>query len=139
MSVLIRPVASLDELARVFDAIGAQMPLRLTSADGRFADLARRFSEDRSLMLIATEGDRVLGGALAFRRDESGVTLRVIAVEPVARGTGLGRRLVKAIEQEASRLGAKLISLGADDAAGFYERLGYVRSGNAFHKRIGPQ
>jgi GNAT superfamily N-acetyltransferase len=63
----------------------------------------------------------------------------VIAVEPVARGTGLGRRLVKAIEQEASRLGAKLISLGADDAAGFYERLGYVRSGNAFHKRIGPQ
>jgi hypothetical protein len=72
MSVLIRPVASLDELARAFDAIGAQLPQRLTSADRRFSDLARRFSEDRSLMLIATEGDRVLGGALAFRRDESG-------------------------------------------------------------------
>ena len=138
-SVAVRPIASLDELADVFDAIGAQLPRQLTHSDRRFADLARRFPEDRLLMLVAERDGCILGGALAFRRDTTGVTLRVIGLDPDARGAGIGRRLVEEIEREASRLGVRLISLGADEAAGFYERLGYARSGDAYHKTIGER
>ena len=56
MSRAIRPVASLDELAEAFDVIGAQLPQRLTHADRRFAELARRFPEDRALMLVVEVG-----------------------------------------------------------------------------------
>jgi len=102
MCRIVRPVASLDELAEVFDVIGAQLPRRLTHEDRRFADLVARFPEDRSLMLVIEDSGRLVGGALAFRRDPRGATLRVIGLDPGVRGTGLGRRLVERIESEAA-------------------------------------
>ena len=138
MGSTIRPVASLGELAAAFDAIGAQLPGRLTHEDRRFGDLAARFPADQALMLVVEEGGRLRGGALAFRRDARGATLRIIGLEPGVRGLGLGRRLVERIEREAARLGVALISLGADDAIGFYRRLGYYEAGGAMHKRLGP-
>jgi GNAT superfamily N-acetyltransferase len=138
MCRIVRPVASLDELAEVFDVIGAQLPQRLTHEDRRFADLVARFPEDRSLMLVIEDSGRLVGGALAFRRDPRGATLRVIGLDPGVRGTGLGRRLVERIESEAARLGVATISLGADEAVGFYAHLGYAEAGGAWHKRLGP-
>lgn len=138
MRRILRPVASLDELADVFDVIGAQLPQRLTHEDRRFADLVARFPEDRSLMLVVEDGGRLVGGALAFRRGPRGVTLRIIGLDPGVRGTGLGRRLVERIEEEAARLGVATISLGADEAIGFYAHLGYAEAGGAWHKRLGP-
>ena len=135
---IVRPVDSLDELAEVFDVIGAQLPQRLTHEDRRFADLVARFPEDRSLMLVVEDSGRLVGGALAFRRDQRGVTLRILGLEPSVRGTGLGRRLVEQIEEEAARLGVATISLGADEAIGFYTHLGYAEAGGAWHKRLGP-
>lgn len=41
-------------------------------------------------MLVVAEQGRIVAGALAFRRDSLGVTLRVISREPGSRGTGLG-------------------------------------------------
>jgi GNAT superfamily N-acetyltransferase len=131
MRPVVRPVASLQELAEAFDLIAAQLPRRLTHHDRRFADLACRFPADRALMLVAEDRGRIVGGALAFRTDPaapagSGVTLRLVAVAPPHRGVGLGRRLVERVEAAAVRLGAREVSLGADDAArGFYLRLGY--------------
>jgi hypothetical protein len=55
MRYVIRPVASLQELAQVFDLVGAQLPQRLTRQDRRFAELARRFPADRSLMRVAQD------------------------------------------------------------------------------------
>ena len=69
MRYVIRPVASLQELAQVFDLAGAQLPQPLTHHDRRSAQLARRFPSDRSLMLLAEEQGRIVGGALAFRTD----------------------------------------------------------------------
>jgi GNAT superfamily N-acetyltransferase len=131
MRYVIRPVASLQELAQVFDLVGAQLLQRLTAQDRRFAELARRFPADRSLMLVAEDQSGIVGGALAFRTDPAaaacGVTLRLIGLAPAHRDKGLGRRLLEEVEAAARRLGASEISLGASGPErGFYLRLGYA-------------
>ena len=149
---VIRPLASLEELDRAGDVIGAQMTPPFTHQDGRFGDLVRRFAEDRPLMLVVQEvpppaatrdrpvqGDPggIVGGALAFRTGPRAVTLRMIGLAPRVRGRGLGRRLLAALELAAVRLGATAISLGADDGVkGFYSRQGYVGRGTALHKGL---
>jgi hypothetical protein len=83
MRYVIRPVASLQELAQVFDVVGAQLPQRLTCHDRRLVGLARRFPTDRSLMLVADGQGGIVGGALAFRSDpaspDGGVTCGSLA------------------------------------------------------------
>src|SRR6266498_5868143 len=114
MRYVIRPVASLQELTQVFDLVGAQLPQPLTRRDRRFAELARRFPTDRSLMLVAEDQGRIVGGALAFRTDPApvagGVTLRLVGLAPAHRGRGLGRRLLEEVEAAAVRLGASEVS-----------------------------
>src|SRR6266545_7454718 len=130
MRYVIRPVASLQELAQVFELAGAQLPQPLTRWDRRLAELARRFPADRSLMLVAEDQARIVGGALAFRTDPAspacGVTLRLIAVTPAYRGKDLGRRLVEEVEAAAIQLGTSEINLGASGTERrFYLRMGY--------------
>ncbi len=151
----IRPAASLEELAAVCDVIGAQLSPPFARADRRFQDLARRFSEDQPLMLVVRERTAppahpapppaagnadpgtLVGGALAFRTGPRGVTLRMIGLEPGARGQGVGRRLMAALELAAIRFGAAEISLGAArDVRGFYARLGYAGRGAMMHKGL---
>jgi GNAT superfamily N-acetyltransferase len=138
---VIRPVDSLEELAAAFDVIGAQFAPAITHEDRRFQDLARRFLDDRPLMLLVEEVEpqsgtsRIVGGALAF--GGRGITLRAIGLEPRVRRQGLGHRLMEQIELEAIRRGAGAISLGAtDDSKGFYARLGYAGRGTMMHKGL---
>lgn len=139
MDETIRPVRSPEELAAVFDALGAELPEPITHDDRRFADLARRYPADRELMVLAEDVDhRVVGGALAFRGEDGGrhATLRIIAVAAAVRYRGLGRALVDRVEAAAAGLGVETISLGArPEVRGFYLRLGYTgRSG--MHKSL---
>lgn len=129
MRYLIRPVASPQELAQVFDLVGAQLPQSLTRDDRRLAELARRFPADRPLMLVAEDQGRIVGGALAFRTDPcspaGGVRLRLVGLAREHRGKGLGRRLLQQVEAAAIRLGAVEISLGpSGPERGFYLRMG---------------
>ena len=138
---VLRPVTSLLELTEAFDLIAAQITPPVTHADRRFRELARRFPEDRALMLVAEDQGRIVGGALAFRKVSqggSGVTLRIIGLEPSARGHGLGRRLMQALELEAGRLGAPAINLGGASGSikGFYARLGYAGRGTMLSKGL---
>ena len=56
-----------------------------------------------------------------------------LAVHARSRGTGLGARLVGAIEQRAADRGLRVVVLGAQThAVGFYERLGYTAYGDVF-------
>ena len=90
---VVREVATLAELATVFDVIAGQLNPSVTHDDRRFHDLARRFPEDRALMLVVQEKSRIVGGALSFRKlrkGGSGITLRIIGLEPSARGLGSG-------------------------------------------------
>ncbi|MBD0743297.1 GNAT family N-acetyltransferase [Streptomyces sp. CBMA152] len=79
---------------------------------------------------------RLLHGAAAVGRtggDASVGSLGRLAVTGAARGLGVGAALVRAIEDEARRLGLAAVDLHAQTrAAGFYERLGYVAYGPEF-------
>lgn len=63
-----------------------------------------------------------------------------LAVLAAARGTGLGRDLVRAVEREAARRGMTRIELDAQVyAVPFYERLGYRAHGPEFDDGSGIQ
>jgi predicted GNAT family N-acyltransferase len=56
-----------------------------------------------------------------------------LAVDKAARGRGLGRLLVRAIEQHAAERGLAAVELHAQTrACGFYQQLGYLPYGDVF-------
>lgn len=73
------------------------------------------FDRDR---LIAIGGLEVLGGD---------ALLRSLAVQPAARGGGLGARLVAVLETEAGKLGVRNLYLLTDGADTYFERFAYRR------------
>jgi DNA-binding transcriptional MerR regulator/predicted GNAT family acetyltransferase len=122
----IRPVADADELTATFGLLGAQLPEPLGGHDWRAHDLVARFSLDQPLMVVATEGDQSVGGALAFRSGDETVTIRIIGVVARFRHRGIGRRLVERVEAEARRLGSARVGAGTDEAIGFWCHVGYT-------------
>lgn len=63
--------------------------------------------------------------------------VRQVAVASSARGKGVGRILMRGIEDRAALQGAKLLWLEARSSAyTFYENLGYVRQGDEFFSAI---
>jgi len=92
-------------------------------------------------MLVAERRGRIVGGALAFgkgRKGGSGATLRMIGLEPSARGLGLGRRLMQMVELEATRLGIVAVNLGGAEGEikTFYARLGFSDRGSMMSKGL---
>ncbi len=86
--------------------------------------------EAESLHLVALDAGRVVGCVLFHPERPATGRLFQMAVEPDRQGTGLGTRLVRALEDEVSARGFREITLHArDTAVGFYARLGYVSFG----------
>jgi predicted GNAT family N-acyltransferase len=85
--------------------------------------------------VLATGPDRALGaGRLLPGTDGTGILGR-LAVTGAARGLGIGVALVRAIEDEARRLGLDTVELHAQThAVGFYERLGYTSFGEEYEE-----
>ncbi|NIC06903.1 GNAT family N-acetyltransferase [Billgrantia bachuensis] len=80
--------------------------------------------------LVADDGERFMGyGTLLFRRGSRRARLYSFCVHPEARGSGLGRRLLEALEQVAVRQDAEALGLEvrADNrvALGLYRRMGF--------------
>lgn len=87
--------------------------------------------EDRAPLGTA----RMISGAqaLGLTGVEGRVLLGRLAVVKAARGTGLGARLVQAVEAAGRELGARECELHAQvQALGFYERLGYAAQGPVY-------
>jgi hypothetical protein len=136
-SYAIRPVRSLEELASVFDLVGGLSKPAITREDRRYRELAGRFPEDRTLMLVVENRGRVVGGMLAMRRG-SGVTPRAAGLARGLPVDGLTERLLRAFEAAALRLGASEVFEGAvGDARALYERLGY-RGRNPMRRSLLP-
>ncbi|MFD3646763.1 GNAT family N-acetyltransferase [Streptomyces cyaneofuscatus] len=93
------------------------------------------------VLAVAADGTALGTGRLLHGADAAGKTggdltvgsLGRLAVTRQARGLGVGAALVRAIEDEAVRLGLTAVDLHAQThALGFYERLGYVAYGPEF-------
>lgn len=126
MLVTLRTVASLEELAEVFDLVGSQFDPSFDRTDEhRFGDLRNAFPKGRELLLVAEAERGVVGGALGFTNDGVNTTLRALAVKEEHRRQGIGRSLLGSFEDGVRLCGAETINLGASDAVGFYVRHGY--------------
>lgn len=90
--------------------------------------LAHLLKGANAVTLVATTAqDELLGyGMLLFRRNSQRARLYSFGVRPSARGGGIGRRLLTALEAEAYRRGSALLALEVrvDNrvALGFYRR-----------------
>jgi ribosomal protein S18 acetylase RimI-like enzyme len=97
-----------------------------------FAEVEKFPFEDESLHLLVVEDWRVVG-CLLFRPQGDTGRLYQMAVYEEHRGRGLGRRLVKELEQRLSREGFTSIYLHArTPVIGFYEKLDYRTDSEVF-------
>lgn len=88
--------------------------------------------DGESTHFLAVEGDTVVGTARLRIVHGDGKAERV-AVRVAGRRAGVGRALMRAMETEASRLGAERMRLNAQlSAIPFYEALGYTAHGPEF-------
>jgi GNAT superfamily N-acetyltransferase len=85
---------------------------------------------DGTFLAVRIDGRPVGCGGIC-RFDETRAELKRMYVEPAARGLGLGRRLLEALEAEACRLGYVAVVLETGDrqpeALGLYTSAGYER------------
>ncbi|MFT7579033.1 MAG: putative GNAT family N-acyltransferase, partial [Myxococcota bacterium] len=84
--------------------------------------------------VVLMRGTRALAtGRVRMLDGEPTAKVERVAVERGMRGTGLGRRIMEALEQRARTLGANQVRLAAQmSALPFYERLGYAAHGDVF-------
>jgi predicted GNAT family N-acyltransferase len=88
--------------------------------------------DDDVLHVVALRDGRVLGTCRVVVRDGVG-RLGRMAVEPSARGRGIGAELLGEVERAAARAGASRMRLHAQTAArSLYARAGYEQSGEVF-------
>ncbi len=82
--------------------------------------------EDSCFHVMAVDNEKVIGIArLQFNSDDE-AQLRYMAVSPCYQKQGIGRALIKALEQRAKKSSHKKIILHArEPAINFYKNLGY--------------
>jgi GNAT superfamily N-acetyltransferase len=93
------------------------------------ADFARRSDSDHNAAWIAEVDGRRAGCVMCTRKDDKVAQLRLLLVEPEARGMGIGSRLVEECVRFARRAGYERIVLWTNgvltDARRIYERAGF--------------
>lgn len=92
---------------------------------------ARPLNPARERLWIAETDGRRAGSVAVVRHDDRTAKLRILIVDPAARGLGLGRRLVEEAVAFARDVGYRRMTLWTFDdlvaARAIYERTGFVR------------
>lgn len=119
--------------------------------DARFeamvAGIAARFIENfdarRERCWIAESGGRRLGAVLVVKQSPTVAKLRLLILEPRARGLGLGRRLVRACVDFARAAGYRKLVLWTQSeltaARATYEKLGFRKVRSEPHRSFGKR
>ena len=105
------------------------------------ADFAQHRDPKRERAWIAEVGGAPAGSVLCARRDERTAQLRLLLVEPAARGLGIGARLVEECVRFARRAGYEEIALWTNDvlhaARRIYQRAGFTLVEEEPHRSFG--
>lgn len=105
------------------------------------ADYADDHDPAREHAWIAEAAGRPVGSIFCMRRDDRTAQLRLLIVEPSARGMGVGRALVDRCVAFARAAGYARIVLWTNDvlveARRLYERAGFTLAGRAEHRSFG--
>ncbi|MEH6720884.1 MAG: GNAT family N-acetyltransferase [Aurantimonas endophytica] len=108
----------------------------LSPPEFQFQMTAEQMAGDDTTVFVARDDTRTVVGMGALRRHDAslGEVKRMFSV-PAARGTGIGWRLLQAIEAEAGRQKLQRLVLETGGTKGFetawalYERAGFTRCG----------
>lgn len=91
--------------------------------------------EKANMHMGAYEDDRMLGCCMLVEEGEKTVRLRQMAVVNDVQGKGIGRALMQFAENLARDRGYKRITMHArKNATGFYEKMGYKKTGEEFEE-----
>jgi DNA-binding MarR family transcriptional regulator/GNAT superfamily N-acetyltransferase len=105
------------------------------------ADYAERHDPRREAAWIAEVDGAPVGCVLCVRKDDATAQLRLLLVEPSARGMGIGARLIAECVRFARRAGYERIALWTNDVLGdarrLYERAGFELDHSAPHHSFG--
>jgi len=86
---------------------------------------------NEKVMIVAAKGGEIIGlGILDLERQE----VAAIYVHPQCKGTGVGKRLLSALEAKALEKHLDRLTLCSTiNAVGFYSHNGYIREDKTFH------
>lgn len=119
---------------------------RVTDADDLYFWFASRLARSDVAVFLAEEAlgfamavhVRTPGSALTLPRDF--VLLDQIAVAPAERRHGVGRALMRAVEQHAAECGAHSVQLDVrafnEEAIAFYRALGYMPTQHLYERKL---
>jgi ribosomal protein S18 acetylase RimI-like enzyme len=89
-------------------------------------------ADESRAIIVAVDGERWVGMVAGQRREDS-IWLSALWVDPVARGAGLGMRLIEAVVDWARERGAAAVELSVTTnnaaGAGLYTRAGFAETG----------
>ncbi|CAN5515458.1 helix-turn-helix domain-containing GNAT family N-acetyltransferase [soil metagenome] len=110
---------------------------------GIVASFVETFKPTRECCLVAAAGTRVLGSVFVVEEDAATAKLRLLYVEPAARGLGLGRRLAGAAIAFARDAGYSRMTLWTNDilhaARRIYETAGFRLMREEKHESFGQE
>ena len=108
---------------------------------GIVAGFINAFDSKRERCWIAERGDKRLGAVFLVKKSDAEAQLRLLIVEPAARGLGVGKRLVRECLRFARRCGYRKVVLWTQSelaaARGIYERAGFRLVSTEPHKSFG--
>ena len=107
------------------------------------AEFLEKFQPDRERCWIAERDGVRVGSVMLVEKAREVAQLRLLLVEPEARGLGLGKRLVEECELFARRVGYRKIWLWTqsclDAARAIYRKAGYRLVETGSHELFGPR
>jgi DNA-binding MarR family transcriptional regulator/GNAT superfamily N-acetyltransferase len=105
------------------------------------ADFVRRFDPARDCCWIAERGGEAVGSVFVVRKSRTIAKLRLFIVDPAARGTGIGARLVDECTGFARRARYRTLTLWTQSdllaARHLYQRAGFRRVASERHQSFG--
>lgn len=127
-------------------SLGFMLPFAPDDAAAYWHDIARQVEAGDLILALAEDGERVVGAVqvgLATKPNQPhrGDLMKLL-VHRSARGLGLSRRLMDAVEVEAARRGRTLLVLDTatgSDAERIYPRFGWQRVGIIPDYALWPQ
>lgn len=141
----IQPAQTPDDIAavaRLFREYEASIEIDLCFQDfeAELAGLPGKYAPPSGALLLAQAEDGSAIGCVALRPFQGGCEMKRLYVSPEGRGMGLGGALVRAILEEAIRLGYSEIFLDTlptmTEAISRYEKNGFERIGAYYETPI---